>query len=392
MAVIDPNLTVLVVDDLRQMRRMLREMLRLMGFRHILEADDGDIALQKLHGQQVDLILSDWAMPRLSGLRLLKAVREDDRLARIPFLMVSEEMKEAEVAAAGEERVDAYILKPFTAQMLHDKVAEVLERLSTPRAIDTQLGLGLVYLQNRQFDEALACFRAALSENPRSPRTLLALGQWHEAQGQLQKAKELYKSAVKLSPKFVRAHEALANLCRRLEENDEALNHLQAAVKISPKNIDRQIELGQALVESGRQDEAQQIFRAAMHAARDQYAEVAQKVGEACMRAGLNADAEEAFMQALAAKPKDIHLYNRLGIAFRQQGKIEEAVANYQRALKLDPNNENLYYNLSRAYYQGQDYSMAQQALQKALDLRPDFPEAREMLRMVRDQTQAMGA
>ena len=118
MAVIDPNLTVLVVDDLRQMRRMLREMLRLMGFRHILEAEDGDVALQKLHGQQVDLILSDWAMPRLSGLRLLKAVREDDRLARIPFLMVSEEMKEAEVAAAGEERVDAYILKPFTAQML----------------------------------------------------------------------------------------------------------------------------------------------------------------------------------------------------------------------------------------------------------------------------------
>lgn len=66
--------------------------------------------------------------------------------------MISEEMNEAEVAAAGEESVDAYILKPFTAQMLHDKVAEVLERRSTPRAIDTQLGLSLVYLQNRQFD------------------------------------------------------------------------------------------------------------------------------------------------------------------------------------------------------------------------------------------------
>ncbi|MFH1033102.1 MAG: tetratricopeptide repeat protein [Pseudomonadota bacterium] len=387
MAVIDPNLTVLVVDDIRQMRRMLREMLRLMGFVHILEADDGDTALQKLHGNQVDLIVSDWAMPRLSGLRLLKSVREDDKLARVPFLMVSEEMKEAEVAAAGEERVDAYILKPFTAQMLHDKVAEVLEKRAAPGAIDTQLGLGLVYLQNRQFDQALTCFRVALSQNPKSPRTLLALGQWHQAQGEHHKAKDLYRSAVKLSPKFVKAHEALANLCRLLEENDEALVHLQTAVKISPKNIDRQLELGQMLAESGRSEEAQQIFRAAMHAARDQYAEVAQKVGEACMRAGLSADAEEAFLQALAAKPKDIHLYNRLGIAFRQQGKIKEAVANYHRALKLDPENENLYYNLSRAYYQGQDYNLAQQALAKALALRPDFPEAREMLLAVRRES-----
>lgn len=214
----------------------------------------------------------------------------------------------------------------------------------------------------------------------------MALGQWHQAQGQYVKAKELYLSAVRLAPKFVHAHEALANLCRLLLEHDEALGHLQAAVRISPKNIDRQIELGQALVESGRQDEAQQTFRAAMHAARDQYAEVAQKVGEACMRAGLNADAEEAFLQALAAKPKDIHLYNRLGIAFRQQGKIKEAVANYRRALSLDPQNENLYYNLSRAYYQGRDYRQALQALLKVLELRPDFPEASEMLAVVQGE------
>lgn len=114
---------------------------------------------------------------------------------------------------------------------------------------------------------------------------------------------------MRLAPKFVCAHEALANLCRLLLEHDEALGHLQAAVRISSKNIDCQIELGQAMVESGRQDEAQQTFRVAMHAARDQYAELAQKVGEACMRASLKADAEEAFLQALVAKPKDIQLY-----------------------------------------------------------------------------------
>ncbi|MBI5521850.1 MAG: tetratricopeptide repeat protein [Desulfarculus sp.] len=392
MAVMDPNLTVLVVDDIRKMRRTLREMLRLMGFKHILEADDGDVALQKLRGNLVDLVISDWAMPRMGGLSLLKAVREDDKLARVPFLMVSEEMKEAEVAAAGEGAVDAYILKPFTAQMLHDKIAEVLERRSAPTAIDTQLSLGLVYLQHRQFDEAQQCFRAALAENPKSPRTLLAMGQWHQAQGDLQKAKECYQAAVKLSPKYVKAHEALATLCRLLDDKDEALSHLQAAVRISPKNVDRQIELGQILAESGRPEEAQQVFRAAMREARDQYAEVAQKVGEACMRAGLNADAEEAFQQALAARPQDIHLYNRLGIAFRQQGKIKEAVANYQRALRLAPNNENLYYNLSRAYYQGQDLASAHKSLARALDLRPDFPEAREMLSLVQGQMQAMDA
>jgi len=120
---------VLVVDDYSTMRRILRSLLEQIGFKHIVEAEDGGTALNKLRGEPFGLVISDWNMEPMSGLQLLKAVRADAQLKALPFIMVTAESKPENVVAAKAAGVNNYIVKPFNAETLSKKIEAVLGSL-----------------------------------------------------------------------------------------------------------------------------------------------------------------------------------------------------------------------------------------------------------------------
>ena len=120
------DLTVLVVDDFSTMRRIVRNILRDLDFRNILEADDGSAAVEVLRSQKVDLIISDWNMPKMTGLDLLKHVRASEEIKDLPFLMVTAESQKENVVEAVKARVSNYIVKPFTAATLSEKLVKIL--------------------------------------------------------------------------------------------------------------------------------------------------------------------------------------------------------------------------------------------------------------------------
>ncbi|MBI9074740.1 MAG: chemotaxis response regulator CheY [Desulfatibacillum sp.] len=122
----DPNLKVLVVDDFATMRRIVKNILKDIGFTNIAEAEDGAVALKHLQTGPVDLIICDWNMPNMSGLDLLKAVRADDKLKAIPFVMVTAEAQKTRVVEAVQAGVSNYIVKPFTADAVKEKLKKVL--------------------------------------------------------------------------------------------------------------------------------------------------------------------------------------------------------------------------------------------------------------------------
>jgi len=122
----DKNLPILIVDDYRTMLRIIRSLLRQLGYTNVDEATDGSMALQKLKTKPYGLIISDWNMQPMSGLELLKAVRADPELAHIPFIMVTAEGKRDNVITAKEAGVSNYIVKPFNAETLRQKVEAVL--------------------------------------------------------------------------------------------------------------------------------------------------------------------------------------------------------------------------------------------------------------------------
>ncbi|MBL26849.1 MAG: two-component system response regulator [Rhodospirillaceae bacterium] len=123
---VDTNMAILVVDDYRHMRGVARKLLSQIGFNNVAEASDGSMALRKLKGGDFGLVISDWNMAPMSGIELLKAVRADDKLRRLPFIMISAENKTENVLEARAAGVDSYILKPFNAQTLKTKIQSVL--------------------------------------------------------------------------------------------------------------------------------------------------------------------------------------------------------------------------------------------------------------------------
>ena len=121
----DTNMKVLVVDDFTTMRHIVRKFLIQLGFKNIVEADDGSTAVDLLKNEKVDLIISDWNMPKMTGLELLQYVRAEADIADIPFVMVTAEAQQDDINLAVKAKVSQYIVKPFTAERLGKKLEKI---------------------------------------------------------------------------------------------------------------------------------------------------------------------------------------------------------------------------------------------------------------------------
>jgi two-component system, chemotaxis family, chemotaxis protein CheY len=123
----DQNMKILTVDDFSTMRRIIRNMLRQLGYTNIVEAEDGAEALSLLQREKVDFVISDWNMPNMSGLDLLKAIRADDNLKPLPVLLVTAEALKENVVEALKAGVNNYVVKPFTAETLKERIDAIFK-------------------------------------------------------------------------------------------------------------------------------------------------------------------------------------------------------------------------------------------------------------------------
>ena len=123
---LDPKMKVLIVDDYKTMLRIIRNLLKQLNVQEVDEASDGAEALAKLRGASFDLVISDWNMEPMTGLQLLQEVRADAKLARLPFIMITAESKAENVVAAKQAGVSNYIVKPFNAETLREKIEKVM--------------------------------------------------------------------------------------------------------------------------------------------------------------------------------------------------------------------------------------------------------------------------
>jgi two-component system chemotaxis response regulator CheY len=123
----DQNLKFLVVDDFSTMRRIVRNLLKELGFANVDEAEDGVAALSKLRSTNFDFVVSDWNMPNMTGLDLLKEIRGDANLKHLPVLMVTAEAKKENIISAAQAGASGYIVKPFTAATLEEKLNKIFQ-------------------------------------------------------------------------------------------------------------------------------------------------------------------------------------------------------------------------------------------------------------------------
>jgi two-component system, chemotaxis family, chemotaxis protein CheY len=130
----DPKMKFLVVDDFSTMRRIVRNLLKELGFTNVEEAEDGVIALQKLKAGDFDFVVSDWNMPNMTGIELLRAIRADPALKSLPLLMITAEAKKENIIEAAQAGASGYIVKPFTAGTMSEKLTKIFEKMDKKAA------------------------------------------------------------------------------------------------------------------------------------------------------------------------------------------------------------------------------------------------------------------
>ena len=130
----DPKMKFLVVDDFSTMRRIVRNLLKELGFTNVDEAEDGQVALQKLNSLPFDFVVTDWNMPNMDGLTLLQNIRANPSLKHLPVLMITAEAKKENIIAAAQAGASGYVVKPFTAATLAEKLEKIFEKMGRGRA------------------------------------------------------------------------------------------------------------------------------------------------------------------------------------------------------------------------------------------------------------------
>ena len=127
---VQKNIKILVVDDFPTMRRIIRNLLKDLGFENVDEAEDGQMGLDKIRNGSFDLIVSDWNMPNMDGLTMLQQIRADPNIATLPVLMVTAEAKKENIVAAAKAGASGYVVKPFTAAVLEEKLNKIFDKIN----------------------------------------------------------------------------------------------------------------------------------------------------------------------------------------------------------------------------------------------------------------------
>jgi DNA-binding response OmpR family regulator/lipoprotein NlpI len=375
-------LNVLVVDDMPVIRRMLRQMLQHLGVKgDIEEAGDGQEAWEALQRRPFDLVVSDINMPRLNGLDLLRRLRASPHYQTTPFLMISGEVSEDIVAASAESEVDGYLLKPFKINSLECRLrAIILHRYQPSQGEVLFRRANELCLQSRPAEAFTVLERLTQPPFRKQAKVLNLMGECHRSLGAQQEAIVCFQEAMELNPKYLKAYQNLAMVLVSQGHLAAARGCLEEATQLSPLNPERLYTLGKLCLQEGVPDKARKYLQESWRIGQYVPPHCRSEMAETYFAAGLDQVAEELFRQAIEAAPRDVHLYNRLGVALRRQKKHRQALEYYQQALKLDPNNEKVHFNLGVLYFDLGETDRAREAMGLALKLQPHFTEAQDFL------------
>ncbi len=257
---IDKKMKILIVDDMPNMRRTIRNMLHSIEFVNIVEADDGDTALQKIESGTIRFVVCDWNMPRLPGIELLRAVREKKQFHDLPFLMITAENWQEEIAEAAEELVDGYIIKPFVAATLEKKISEILQSKKNPSEAEAIFRESEQAVRDEKYEEALGHIEKVLEMAPHSAKAHFEKGLIYFHQKDLEKSEEWLKKALQLNNKVVTIYTILADIYLMQKKVDNAIDILQKGLKISPRNSERQNLLGRIYLEKKMYKEIEDLM------------------------------------------------------------------------------------------------------------------------------------
>jgi CheY-like chemotaxis protein len=377
----DKNMTVLVAEDIVSARETVIHILRALGFSNFVEAENGAMALEHVARHAPGLIVSDWNMPTMNGMSLLKAVRSMDGARHVPFIFLTSKYETQDIALASEEGASAYLVKPVTIKALSEALETVFgstfardfELLKTE--IRTLYGSG----RRDQADELLQRFEKLHPD--KSPR--IRLERVHALMGnaEYETAEKDLCAILSSNPLFTRAWETLADLQSRMGKWEQAQAAAERAISISPNNAGNHVLRG--TVQLHRQDlhEARKSFMTALNVDRKND-QIKQDIWNAYVDLDMVDEVQRDF-GAYIFSSLTCDTLNNMAVAYRRKGELNRALEIYRTALAKEPDNPKILYNAAVAYMNRKQLPKARELLARALGNDPGFDKARLLYEQV---------
>ncbi len=325
----------LLVSDNGVALRELTDILRYCGFGEMRECNSASDAWAVLSVQAFDCVLSSWEMPDMSGLALLRIVRQDDRYFNVPFFLIDAAFTKLKVIQAGKAGVTGLIVQPFDVNNLRGKLEslQTLVDAAAPLEAESTLNKGLELIESGNLDDALTVFQQLIEEEE-SAEVYYNIGYIKTAQAQYGEAIEAFRKATQLDRLYAKAFKAMGRVYQTLGKAQDAEKYLQKAADIYM---------------SKEKDE----------------------------------DAEQILTEIQEINPETINVYNSLGVICRRRGDFIGALKHYSRALKIHPNEPHIYYNIGKLYIYMKEPQKAKTYFEGAVRIKPTFQDAKDIIKSI---------
>lgn len=370
----------LVVDDHQLIIDLVRQILKNNNYKRVNSAKNGLEALHNINKASTNFIITDWGMPKMNGIELLKTLREDPKYFDMPILMLSEEMSEDKILYALEEGVDAYQQKPFSEARLINSINEVLQKKLDPDPMKYKMQKLYSMKARKKYHDAIVFAKSLLKQNKSLP-IFLILGECYIENGDSEKAKKSFQHALKIK-KSSKAFHLLGKVYSQEGEYEKAIKYFEEAYSINQLNTNIVIDMGQAYLQLGAMKEASETFGSLQDTSLTHLNLT--NMGAAYLGTGDIAKAGKYLYQAHSPIPQTVAVFNKFAIELRKGGHIREAIEQYKKCLRIDRTNHILLYNVALAYCELKDYRDAKELLEKCLEIDPLCGEARNVLDFVK--------
>ena len=368
--------SLLVVDDLPQMRDMLRVMLKKNGYANLSMAEGGKHALTHIASKHIDLVMTDWTMPNMSGIELLKHIKGDPNLYRIPVLMISDERASDKVLYAVEEGADGFMVKPFSENDLIKNIKLALAKSASMGELNEKISEMQRLKLSKNYREALELGFEILKRGKNQRVALMTceclyqVEEYDKAIGMIADTDEKSRSS--------QHSNLLGKIHLSLKHYDQGIVALEQAVKMNPLNYERKIDLAGAYFAAGRKAEAERVLVGILNARPTDLELVS--IAQIYLDQDQMDKAGDCLKRTVDPIKETVPVFNNYAVALRRADRLEDATDIYLKCLRIDPNSDVLHYNLAVLYAKSGKFNEAKEAAANALKLNPDNEHTKDLL------------
>jgi tetratricopeptide (TPR) repeat protein len=372
----------LIVTDKALIAQLLATALKKNDIRNYEHVRNGEEALKRIRVGAFNFLVTDWNMPKISGIELVKILRNDPNTFDIPILMVSAESAEGKVLYAVEEGVDGYQEKPFTEESLMNKINEIILSKMNPDPMKYKIQKLFSMKAQKKYMEAIVFGKSLLNENQNTGVYML-LSQCYLEKKEYNEAKKCLTDLLEIENNSKALH-LLGKIY--LEEGNfkEALHYFEESYVLNPMNHNVVIDIGQVYLKMGSFKEAAETFGTL----NDDFLsniDIA-NIGAAYLGTGDVEKAGKYFNQAGSPILETVAVFNKYAMELRKIGDFEGAVKHYKKCLRVDPRNYALLYNIAIAYCEMKEYREAEKLLEECIRIEPRFRDGRKFLDYVKSK------